>query len=117
MAVKMTTADLLKDYFSGVLSRADHHAKSVREICLTLMGAVIWKSEGDIEVKEVNKNNVEGVGNILWFHTVSGSRYALYYNHGTHDIELRDRTYKGETLAIFNNSTPPSEVYTIFSTL
>ena len=53
MAVKMQSADLLKEYFNGVLSRADHHAQGVQEISLALMGAVIWRSEGDIEVKSV----------------------------------------------------------------
>ena len=90
MAVKMTSSDLMKEYFNGVLSRADHHAKGVQEISLALMGAVIWKSEGDIEVKSVKDG---GMGNILWFNTGS-ERYAMYYNHETISIEMRARTMK-----------------------
>jgi len=113
MAVKMQSADLLKEYFNGVLSRADHHAQGVQEISLALLGAVIWKADGDIEVKSV-KN--EGMGNILWFNT-SGSRYAMYYNHATVKIELRERTMNGDTLHEFDNTTPISEVFTVFKDL
>lgn len=113
MAVKMTSSDLLKEYFSGVLSRANHHAQGVREISLALMGAVIWRSEGDIEVKSVKDG---GMGNILWFNTPSG-RYAMYYNHATVSIEMRDRKMNGETLHVFNNETPISEVFEIFENL
>ena len=87
MAVKVETADLLKEYFTGVLERADDHAQGVQEICLALMGAVIWKSDGDIEVKSVKEG---GMGNILWFNTPKG-RYAMYYNHSTISVELRAR--------------------------
>ena len=113
MAVKMQSADLLKDYFNGVLGRADHHAKGVQEISLALMGAVIWKSEGDIEVKSVKDG---GMGNILWFHS-SKNRYAMYYNHSTISIELRDRTMNGDTIHVFNNATPISEVFNVFKGL
>jgi hypothetical protein len=110
MAVKMESADLLKEYFNGVLSRADHHAQGVQEISLALMGAVIWKAEGDIEVKSVKDG---GMGNILWFNSETG-RYAMYYNHSTVSIEMRDRTMNGDTLHVFNNQTPISEVFEIF---
>jgi len=113
MAVKMQSADLLKDYFNGVLGRADHHAKGVQEISLALMGAVIWKSEGDIEVKSVKDG---GMGNILWFNAESG-RYAMYYNHETISIEMRSRTMNGDTLHVFNNETPISEVFSVFKDL
>lgn len=113
MAVKMTSAELLKDYFSGVLNRADHHAQGVQEICLALMGGVIWKSEGDIEAKSVKD---EGMGNILWF-TCGGCRYAMCYNHSTISIELRARSMRGETLYVFTNETPISEVFRVFETL
>jgi hypothetical protein len=113
MAVKMQSADLLKEYFNGVLSRADHHAKGVQEISLALMGAVIWRSEGDIEVKSVKDG---GMGNILWFHAESG-KYAMYYNHETISIEMRARTMNGETLRVFNNETPISEVFSVFKDL
>jgi hypothetical protein len=113
MAVKMTSAELLKDYFNGVLSRADHHAQGVQEICLALMGGVIWRSEGDIEVKSVKDGEM---GNILWFTCESG-RYAMYYNHATISIELRARNMRGDTLHVFNNETPISEVFNVFKDL
>lgn len=113
MAVKVETADLLKEYFTGVLGRADHHAQGVQEICLALMGAVIWKADGDIEVRSVKEG---GMGNILWFNTTK-ERYAMYYNHSTISVELRARNSRGETLEVFNNSTPISQVFNVFKDL
>jgi len=113
MAVKVETAVLLKEYFNGVLERADHHAQGVQEIALALMGAVIWKSEGDIDVKETKDG---GMGNILWFNTLT-NRYAMYYNHSTISIELRARTMTGDTMHVFNNGTPISEVFSVFKSL
>ena len=113
MAIKMTSADLLKNYFNGVLGRADHHAKEVERVALSIMGAVIWKSDRDIEVKETPEG---GTGNILWFWS-NGNKYALYYNHKTRQIELRDRTMRGETLHKFDNGTTQDEIFDIFSAL
>ena len=109
----MESADLLKEYFNGVLNRADHHAQGVQEISLALMGAVIWKSDSDIEVKSVKEG---GMGNILWFNTMKG-RYTMYYNHSTVSIELKSRSMRGDVLHVFNNTTPISEVFNVFKDL
>ena len=108
----MQSAELLKSYFNGVLGRADHHAKNVEQIALTLMGAVIWKSTGDIEVREVK----DSTGNILWFEC-SEKRYAFCYNHSTGKIDLRERTLKGNTIHEFDNSSSAAEVFAIFKDL
>jgi len=56
------------------------------------------------------------MGNILWFNAESG-RYAMYYNHETISIEMRARTMNGDTLHVFNNETPISEVFSVFKDL
>ena len=114
MAIQITTTDLIKEYFNKILKKADHHAGQVQEICLSLMGAIIWKSEGDIEVKETNEGEM---GNILWFRTIDGSRYALYYNHRNLKIELRARNFKGETLYEFDNTNTQAEVFNVCNDL
>lgn len=113
MAITIKPNEPLKHYFNRVLKRADHHAKEVEEVALSIMGAVIWKAEGDIEVKETKENES---GNILWF-WCNGSRYALYYNHKTTQIELRARTMRGKTLHRFDNGITQAEVFEIFSGL
>jgi hypothetical protein len=109
MSVSIESTELLKTYFEGVLHRADHHAKEVEEVALSLLGAVIWKSNDEIQVREVK----EGYGNVLWFRT-ENNRYALCYNHSTKKIELRDRSQQGDTLHEFDNSTPNTRVLEIF---
>lgn len=114
MAVAIETTEILKDYFDGVLARADHHAKEVEEVALPLMGAVIWRSCGEIQVREVK----EGYGNVLWFTTNSNgsgyNRYALSYNHSTRKIEMRDRSQKGDVLYEFDNSVSSGRILEIF---
>lgn len=112
MAVAIETTEILKEYFDGVLARADHHAKEVEQVALALMGAVIWRSSDEIQVREVK----DGYGNMLWFRT-NGNRYALSYNHGTRKIEMRDRTQRGDVLYEFDNSTPNERILTIFRAL
>lgn len=112
--IQMQTTELLKDYFEGVLRRADHHAQSVEQVSLTLMGAVLWKATDVIEVREVKKTSVNAnKGNILWFRS-NGKRYAMIYNHKTGKIELRNRTMRGTTLYEFDNNTPTKRVLEIF---
>ena len=113
MAVKVETADLLKEYFTGVLERADHHAQGVQEICLALMGAVIWKGRANsIEVRSVG----ERTGNMLWFETDKG-RYSFKYDHSEKKIELREKTSNGPIVSIFDNTIDANTVYSIFSEL
>ena len=113
MAITIKSNEQLKYYFDRVLEKANHHAKEVEEVALSIMGAVIWRAEGDIEVKETQEHKT---GNILWF-WCNGSRYALYYKHKTRQIELRAKNYKGKTLHKFDNGITQAEVFEIFSGL
>lgn len=94
------------------MNRAIHHGPNVDKIVLILAGAVIWKATDSIEVRTYNKETA----NMLWL-TVNGSRYAFVYNHYTENIEMHNRTLKGELLATFNNETTADEVKEIFSKL
>ena len=46
----VTDVDVLQEYISGVMNRADHHAGNVSDVCLAIAGAVIWRKDGDIRV-------------------------------------------------------------------
>lgn len=113
MAIKVDSTEILKEYFNRVLERADHHAGEVKEVALTLMGAVIWKSEDDIQVRSVGK---DATGNVLWFNTTN-SRYSFLYNHATQKIELHKDSMKGELIHEFNNESSSKEIFDIFSNL
>jgi hypothetical protein len=113
MSVTIESMDILKEYFSNVLKRADHHAKEVQEVALTLLGAVIWKSIGEVSVMETK----DGFGNVLWFRTESGDRYAMSYNHAEKKIDLRQHSVKGETLYQFDNLTPAAQVFGVFGVM
>ncbi len=112
MSLEINTLSNLNIYLNGVMHRADHHGDNVNKIVLILAGAVIWKAKDSIEVRTYNNETA----NMLWL-TVNGSRYAFVYNHNTGNIEMRNRTLKGELLAWFNNETSADEVKEIFSKL
>lgn len=111
MSVTIESLGILKTYFSNVLKRADHHAQEVNQVALTILGAIIWKCVGEVSVMETK----EGYGNVLWFRTENGDRYALSYNHSQKKIDLRQHSVKGETLFQFDNSSTYPEIMGIFS--
>lgn len=112
MAISIDSLHTLQRYLLGVLDRADHHAGNVEGVTLALLGAIVWKSDQEIEVREYNGSPA----NMIWF-WVNGNRYAMSYNHSTEQIELKDRTHKGDVLHEFDNSTSYKEIIEIFNEL
>lgn len=113
MAISINNLNILQQYLQGVLDRADHHAQMVEGISLTLIGAILWKSEiSDIEVREYKGRPA----NMIWF-KVGDNKYVLNYNHSTNQIDLKERTNKGELKANFDNSTTYQQVIDVFKKL
>ena len=112
MAISINSVEKLQQYLGGVLQRADHHAGKVEGVALALLGAVVWKSTGEIEVREYAGRPA----NILWF-WIEQNRYALTYNHQTEKIELKERTQGGQTLHEVDNETTYQEIIDIFKSL
>ncbi len=112
MAISVNSIQILQDYLRGVLDRAGHHALNVEGVALTLLGAMIWKSDSTIEVREYAGTPA----NMLWF-WVNGNRYVLTYNHGTQTIELKDRSNTGVVLHSFDNSTSYQYIIDVFGAL
>jgi hypothetical protein len=62
MATSIDSISILKNYLTGVLSRADHHAHNVNEIALAIAGGIIWRTTNRIRVM-----SREGeMKNVLW---------------------------------------------------
>jgi|BioPla2DNA2_1021312.scaffolds.fasta_scaffold156508_1 hypothetical protein len=112
MAISINSIELLQKYLNGVLERAEHHAVNVKGVSLALIGAVIAKSDGEIEVREYKGRPA----NILWF-CVNEKKYAMTYNHQKEQIELRYRTQCGKTLGVFDNKTTYETIIEVFNNL
>ncbi|MEX1039318.1 MAG: hypothetical protein WDZ51_01725 [Pirellulaceae bacterium] len=108
----VTQVDVLQQYVTGVMDRADHHAGSVNEVCLTIAGALIWRKNGDIHVFEREGN----LTNALWVN-IGTNRYAISYKHETGKIEIRENNMRGKVLREFDNSDSASDVRKFFATL
>lgn len=68
----VTDIDVLQEYISGVMERAEHHAGAVEEIALAIAGAIVWRKDGTIRVYEREGR----MTNALWV-TMGGQRYFL----------------------------------------
>ncbi len=112
MAITIDKIGALKEYFNGVMNRADHHADGVNEIVLALIGGVIWRAEGEFEVKQYN----EAPANILWMY-VAGERYCFKFDHNRGTIDCCKGGHNGEVIQSFDNSTTISEVKDFFARL
>lgn len=112
MAISINSLDTLQNYLIGVLGRANHHAGKVEGVSLALLGAIIWRTNGEISVREYNGNPA----NMIWFH-IDGKKYAMTYNHANEEIELKERTHTGTIIATFDNSTSYESIIKIFKNL
>lgn len=113
MPQQLTEIDALREYLSGVMNRADHHAQNVNEVSLSIAGAVVWKKDDD-PLRVMTRDGK--MTNVLWF-TVNQKRYALSYNHDTAEIELRANSLQGRIVASFANAVTNAEVREAFSKL
>ena len=112
MAIKIEDIRLMKRYFEGVMSRANHHAENVNEIILALAGGVIWRG-ADIDVRTYK----DKTANMLWMKTDSGKEYCFIFNHINWLIEVHENTMNGNLLRVFSNEDNNSDVKEFFEGL
>lgn len=113
MSQQLTEIDALREYLSGILNRADHHAQNVNEVSLSIAGGVVWRKDDD-PLKVMTRDGK--MTNVLWF-TVNQKRYALSYNHDTAEIELRANSLQGQIVASFSNAMTNAQVRAVFCEL
>ena len=114
MALSVTEVEQLRQYIKGVMARADHHAGSVKEIALALVGAILWRKDDEGAIKVMERDGE--TTNVLWV-AIGGKRYAFSYNHSTGLIEMREGSIQGKVLHTFSNATTLNAVYSIFGAL
>lgn len=112
MAIQINQIEILKEYFNGVMNRADHHADDVNEIVLALIDGVIWRAEGNFEVMQYGG----APANILWMY-VGDNRYCFKFNHETGKIECHEGGHNGELIESFDNQTSISKVKQFFANI
>lgn len=112
MATTIHNIDILREYLTGVLDRANHHAHNVNEIVLAIAGGIIWKTTNDIKVL-----SREGeMKNVLWLQ-VNNRTICFTYNHSNGNIEVKEGSTQGSIIATFNNTIPISDVKLFFESL
>lgn len=102
----------IRDYFSGVAERAEHHANSVTNTIYFLLGVVLQFSTGNIIVRTYKGETT----NVVWFY-VNERRYCLVYNHDKKQIELRNNSHRGECLYEYDDSVSLDFIIESFRTI
>jgi hypothetical protein len=114
MPARVADVETLQTYIRGVMDRADHHARNVDEVCLTIAGALVWRKDAGTDLQVMA--HAGEMKNVLWVH-IGGQRYALSYNHQAGAIELREGSVQGKVLAAFTNASTAAAVKNFFATL
>lgn len=112
MAITIQNIEILREYLTGVLDRANHHAQNVNEIALAIAGGIVWKTTNNIKVLSRDGE----MKNVLWLQ-VESRTLCFVYNHNNSNIEVREGTIQGNMIASFNNMTPLSNVKSFFESL
>ncbi len=113
MPSSINDIEILKDYITGVVDRAEHHANNVENIVLAIAGAIIWRKDGD-PIKVLTREGE--MKNVIWL-KISGNQYAFSYNHENEQIEIRENSTQGVVLRSFDNATPIDEIKIFFKEL
>ena len=114
MPKKVESIKMLKDYFTGVIKRADHHAPNIAKVIYTLLGLIIFKKDDNNEIEV--RSNEDSTGNILWV-KINDIRYAFRYEHSDRTIEIRKNSYKGDLITKIDNNTSINDLLEIFDKL
>ena len=69
MPARVSDVDTLQIYMQGVMNRAEHHAKSVDEICLAVAGALVWRKDLGTDLQVMAQSG--DLKNVLWVY-ISG---------------------------------------------
>jgi hypothetical protein len=110
----MTDIDTLQEYIRAVIEKSEHHAKGVDEAALALIGMIVWRKDSDRELQVLERDRE--MKNVLWV-WISGEKYALSYDHELQEIQIRERTLRGDALKSFDNSAPIEEIKRFFAKL
>ena len=107
--------DVLRDYLTGVMERADHHARGVDQIALALAGAIIWRKNGDPLQVATRDGETK---NVLWvtFEELA-RRFAFSYDHETGQIVMKENSTHGQVAYAFDNDMALAELKGIFEAL
>lgn len=112
MAITIQNIEILREYLTGVLDRANHHAQNVNEIALAIAGGIIWKTTNNIKVLSRDGE----MKNVLWLQ-VDHRTLCFVYNHNNLSIEVREGSIQGNVIESFNNKTLLSSVKSFFESL
>ena len=111
MPKKVEFLSELREYFNGVMERAEHHAVNVNEVAFVLLAAVVWKAD---DFKVLERMGVPK--NVAWME-IKGNRYYFTYNHSDGKIDLYADSHQGQLLRQFDNNDKIIDVKEYFSSL
>lgn len=110
MPIPLLAVDHLQRYFTQVVERAEHHAEDVSEVLPMLAGVLIMCKDPGTNLEA---HNYRGVAANALHVTIGGQRFALSYDHDQHAIAVKEGSFRGPLLAMFDNSTSLEGIYRV----
>lgn len=111
MGINIENIETLKEYFTLVVERAEHHAHGVNDIIYTLLGFVILKAS-HIEARQYK----DKPANMLKI-TIKDKILCLSYNHTNGSIDIKEKNNNGNILCTFDNTSTTDDIKTFFNNI
>lgn len=111
MPLPIESIDQMKNYLIKLMERADHHAKEVEAVCLSLVGAIIWKAN-KVEVRTYKGD----MANQLWM-MAGANWYSFTYGHESGTVDMKKDNHHGDVIHTFTNTSSAIEILSIFDKL
>ncbi|MCZ4296638.1 hypothetical protein [Henriciella marina] len=103
MARRLKTDNEIDAFIEKVTTEANHHALNVNRVIQPLSEEV--RERLDLKSDKVEVYEREGrIARTCWV-VIDGSRYVFSYNYNNEQIDLRERSLRGQVLSSFENST------------
>jgi hypothetical protein len=113
MAIAINRLADLQSYATGVLGRADHHARNVADVLPTLLGLLVtYADPGTLRAREQHGQ----ARNVLWAE-FGGRRHVFTYDHTHGEVVVRQDSLQGDEVARVDNTTPTNVMRAILSRL
>lgn len=111
MPLTISDLETLRQYVDGVVAGADHHGPQVHQVCLALVGGIVWKAEELAARTRAGQptNQLRMRRGEQW--------YVIGFNHDTGEIDVRTDTQTGPIIQSFTNNSTLNDIRAFFDSL
>lgn len=114
--MQMMSIDDLQRYVRMIRARASHHAHDVTHAIATCVGAIVLRKDAGTPLA-CRENILTGEPTPQLVVTISGTGYAVGYDHDKKKIKVQKGGVRGPIVSFIDNTTRPEDIDRIFGAL